>query len=65
MKKLSFNIEGMTCAACAKAVERVSKKLEGVQEANVNIATEKLSIIFDEKKMQYFRYRKSHRKSRI
>ncbi|EPS50121.1 copper-translocating P-type ATPase [Clostridium botulinum CFSAN002369] len=49
MKKLSFNIEGMTCAACAKAVERVSKKLEGVQEANVNIATEKLSIIFDEK----------------
>ncbi|NFD17193.1 copper-translocating P-type ATPase [Clostridium botulinum] len=50
MKKLSFNIEGMTCAACAKAVERVSKKLEGVQEANVNIATEKLSIIFDEKK---------------
>ncbi|WP_061320552.1 heavy metal translocating P-type ATPase [Clostridium botulinum] len=50
MKKLSFNIEGMTCAACVKAVERVSKKLEGVQEANVNIATEKLSIIFDEKK---------------
>lgn len=50
MKKLSFNIEGMTCAACAKAVERVSKKLEGVEEANVNIATEKLSIIFDEKK---------------
>ncbi len=50
MKKLSFNIEGMTCAACAKAVERASKKLEGVQEANVNIATEKLSIIFDEKK---------------
>ncbi|APC81726.1 TPA: heavy metal translocating P-type ATPase [Clostridium botulinum] len=50
MKRLSFNIEGMTCAACAKAVERVSKKLEGVQEANVNIATEKLSIIFDEKK---------------
>ncbi|ACO85830.1 heavy metal translocating P-type ATPase [Clostridium botulinum] len=50
MRRLSFNIEGMTCAACAKAVERVSKKLEGVQEANVNIATEKLSIIFDEKK---------------
>ncbi|KOR23813.1 heavy metal translocating P-type ATPase [Clostridium sp. L74] len=50
MKKLYFNIEGMTCAACAKAVERVSKKLEGVEEANVNIATEKLSIVFDDKK---------------
>lgn len=49
MKKLFFNIQGMTCAACAKAVERVSKKIEGVTEANVNIATEKLSITFDEK----------------
>lgn len=50
MKKLNFNIEGMTCAACAKAVERVSEKLEGVIDANVNIATEKLSIVFDDKK---------------
>ncbi|OAA84021.1 heavy metal translocating P-type ATPase [Clostridium ljungdahlii] len=46
-----LKIEGMTCAACAKAVERVSKKLEGVYEANVNIATEKLSIAFDASKV--------------
>ena len=32
----------MTCAACAKAIERVTKKLDGVIEANVNYATEKL-----------------------
>ncbi len=44
----SLNIEGMTCAACAKAVERASKKLSGVNEANVNYATEKLNIDFDE-----------------
>jgi P-type Cu+ transporter len=44
----SLKIEGMTCAACAKAVERVSKKLQGVTEANVNFATEKLNISFDE-----------------
>lgn len=44
----SFKIEGMTCAACAKAVERVSKKLPGVAEANVNFATEKLNITFDD-----------------
>ena len=44
----SLKIEGMTCAACAKAVERASKKLKGVTEANVNFATEKLSINFDE-----------------
>ena len=44
----SLKIEGMTCAACSKAVERAVKKLEGVTEASVNLATEKLSITFDE-----------------
>lgn len=33
----TFNIEGMTCAACARAVERVTRKLEGVSNANVNL----------------------------
>ncbi|QAA32809.1 copper-translocating P-type ATPase [Clostridium manihotivorum] len=47
----SLKIEGMTCAACAKAVERASKKLQGVTEANVNFATEKLNINFDETKV--------------
>ncbi|MBU3137787.1 heavy metal translocating P-type ATPase [Clostridium gasigenes] len=47
----SFKIEGMTCASCAKAVERATKKLQGVNESNVNIATEKLSINFDETKV--------------
>lgn len=47
----SLKIEGMTCAACAKAVERASKKLQGVAEANVNYATEKLKIDFDETKV--------------
>jgi len=47
----SLKIEGMTCATCAKAVERASKKLQGVTEANVNFATEKLNIHFDETKV--------------
>ena len=51
MKKQSLKIEGMTCSACARAVERASKKLEGVEEANVNFATENLSISFDESKV--------------
>ncbi|GHU89307.1 copper-translocating P-type ATPase [Spirochaetia bacterium] len=42
-----FNIQGMTCAVCAKTVERVTRKLSGVAEANVNLATEKLNITFD------------------
>lgn len=47
----SFKIEGMTCAACARAVERVTKKLEGVSSASVNLATEKLNIQYDESKL--------------
>ena len=47
----TLKIEGMTCAACSKAVERVTRKLDGVNESNVNLATEKLSIDFDESKI--------------
>ena len=41
----------MTCAACAKAAERAVKKLDGVLEANVNFATEKLYVSYDESKV--------------
>ena len=51
MTTKSLKIEGMTCSACAKAVERSSKKLDGVIEANVNFATEKLTINYDETKI--------------
>ncbi|WP_085829333.1 heavy metal translocating P-type ATPase [Clostridium massiliodielmoense] len=44
----TLNIQGMTCAACAKVVERASKKTNGVIEANVNFASEKLYIKYDE-----------------
>lgn len=44
----TLQIQGMTCASCAKTVERVTQKLNGVTEANVNFATEKLNISFDE-----------------
>ena len=47
MAKKIFEIEGMTCASCANAVERVTRKLEGVVESNVNLATEKLTISYD------------------
>ena len=51
MTTKSLKIEGMTCSACAKAVERVTKKLDGVVETNVNFATEKLTINYDEAKL--------------
>ena len=45
--KETLNVIGMTCASCAKAVERIVGRLEGVTNANVNLATEKLLVEFD------------------
>lgn len=46
----TFNVEGMTCAACSSAVERIVKKQPGVLEASVNLTTKKLTISIDESK---------------
>ena len=51
MKK-SFKIEGMTCSACSNRVERFVRKLDGINEANVNFATETLNVDFDENKLK-------------
>ncbi len=48
MKKDVLAIGGMTCSACAKRIERMVGKLEGVNEATVNFATEKLSVEYDD-----------------
>jgi P-type Cu+ transporter len=44
---LSLPVEGMTCASCVMRVEKTLKKLEGVQDVNVNLATEKVTFTFD------------------
>ena len=41
---IELSIEGMTCASCVGRVEKVLKKVEGVQQANVNLATERAWI---------------------
>lgn len=46
-----YTITGMTCAACSSAVERVTRKMTGVQESNVNLTTGLLTIIYDETKI--------------
>jgi len=48
MKKLIIPISGMHCASCAQKIESTLKKLDGVVNANVNFATEKATVEFDE-----------------
>jgi Cu+-exporting ATPase len=41
---ITVNIEGMTCASCVKRVETAAKTVPGVEDASVNLATEKLTV---------------------
>ena len=47
-KNLTLPVSGMTCANCVATVERNVKKLDGVSEATVNFATERVSLIYDD-----------------
>ncbi len=40
-------VTGMTCASCVRRVEKALGKVAGVQAASVNLATEKVTVMFD------------------
>ena len=40
-------IEGMTCASCVNRIERFLTKTPGVQQAAVNLATERATVTVD------------------
>ena len=44
MKKETYNITGMSCAACSAAVTRAVEKLSGAEEVNVNLMQNKMTI---------------------
>ncbi len=48
MREETYEIGGMSCAACSSAVERVTRKLPGVTQSDVNLTTGKLRIVYDE-----------------
>ncbi len=43
----TLRVTGMTCANCARTIERSVGALPGVADARVNLATEKLTAVFD------------------
>ena len=53
MKEQSYQVTGMTCSACSAAVQRAVGKLDGVDHAEVNLATETLRVQFDESKVDF------------
>lgn len=53
IKTHTYKVEGMTCAVCAGRVEKVTKKIDGVQDSVVNLTTEKMSITVDDDIVTY------------
>lgn len=51
MKTEKYNITGMTCAACQANVTRCVQKLEGVNDVNVNLLLNQMTVSYDEKKL--------------
>lgn len=47
--KKTFSLKGMHCASCVRVTERALKKVPGVKDAVVNLATEKATVTYDEK----------------
>lgn len=48
MSQTQLNIQGMTCTACASAIEKGVSKLDGIKLASINLANEKLTLDFDD-----------------
>jgi len=44
---VSFPVEGMTCASCVNRITRFLRKVDGVEDANVNLAAESATVRFD------------------
>ena len=47
-QKVRFQIEGMTCQACASRIEKVLNKKDFVESAGVNFASEEAQVVFDD-----------------
>ena len=49
-QKVRFQIEGMTCQACASRIEKVLNKKDFIETAGVNFAGEEAQVVFDDAK---------------
>ena len=58
-KRAELGVEGMTCASCSAAVERALKKLDGVSDPSVNLATNRASFSYDPTKVKLAQVREA------
>ncbi len=57
--KITMKITGMTCASCSQTVEGALRKVKGVESANVNLATEKATVVYSPRTVSILDLRKA------
>ena len=55
----TLTIDGMHCASCVASVEKALKRLDGVADATVNLATETASVSYDPNKADTYDFKKA------
>jgi Cu+-exporting ATPase len=58
-EKITIAIGGMTCAACVNRIEKGLRKIEGVTDAQVNLATERATLLYHSEKAGKSEFRKT------
>ena len=48
MKKVKFDVTGMTCSSCSAHVDKAVRKLDGVKDVNVNLLSNNMMVEYDE-----------------
>lgn len=51
MKKVKFDIQGMTCSSCQAHVNKAVEKLDGVKSVSVNLLSNNMIVEYDESKL--------------
>jgi len=49
MKKVKFDIQGMTCSSCSAHVEKAVNKIDGIKKVTVNLLSNNMIVEYDEK----------------
>lgn len=53
LKRVSLDIEGMTCNACVARLERALSRVDGIETVAVNLPLEKATLVFDTKVVEF------------
>lgn len=51
MKKVNFDIQGMTCSSCSAHIEKAITKLTGIKNVNVNLLSNNMTVEYDDEKI--------------